>query len=64
MKHPCGNPECYVSTGICDSLTFGRGELDDNGYWEVPCSICARAHERNYPEDGPCWPFIEDTLEE
>lgn len=25
-----------VSTGICDSLTFGYGRLDPNGYWEFP----------------------------
>ena len=25
-----------------------------------PCPICARAHEKAHPEDGPCWPFIEE----
>lgn len=53
----CGNADCKVSTGICDSLTFGRGDLDDNGYWEIPCGPCAREHERRHPDDGPCWPF-------
>lgn len=24
------------STGICESLTCGYGNLDDNGYWEFP----------------------------
>lgn len=56
-KHGCGDPSCGASTGICESLTFGSGELDDNGYWEKPCAPCARDHERLHPEDGRCWPF-------
>ena len=53
----CGNSDCCVSTGIHEGLTFGRGELDDLGYWEIPCGICAREWEEKYPEDAPCWPF-------
>ena len=56
--------ECFVSTGICDSLTFGSGKLDHNGYWEKPCEVCARAHEIRCPEDGPCWPFTEEFRDE
>lgn len=38
---------CSTSTGICGSLTAGQGELDANGYWEVPCIECeARANAR------------------
>ncbi len=37
---PCGNPECSTCTGIDDRLTFGSGELDDNGFWQFPCKIC------------------------
>lgn len=37
----CGNPECSTSTGICGSITHGHGELDDYGYWEFPCFVCA-----------------------
>lgn len=55
--------ECFVSTGIHDGLTFGSGELDEYGYWEFPCHKCAREHEKNYPEDGKCWPFAEDEKE-
>jgi hypothetical protein len=51
---------CKVSRGIHDELTFGEGELDEFGYWEYPCYECARAWERKYPEDGPCWPFTEE----
>ncbi len=53
----CEHEDCKVSSGIHDGLTFGRGELDDNGYWEIPCEICARAYEERYPEGSPCWPF-------
>ena len=54
---PCGNPDCSVSTGIHDGFTFGSGDLDMNGFWEHPCALCARLHEKLYPEDGRCWPF-------
>lgn len=53
----CGNATCAVSTGICDSLTFGQGDLDEYGYWEFPCDPCARDYERRHPENAPCWPF-------
>lgn len=53
----CGNPECCVSTGIHDGLTFGSGKLDYNGFWENPCSVCARGYEKISPKDIPCWPF-------
>ncbi len=52
----CGRMDCGVSTGICGSLTFGRGRLDDYGYWEIPCAPCARATEKAHPEHGTCWP--------
>lgn len=57
MTRPCGDDRCSVSTGIHDGLTFGRGDLDEWGYWSVPCGACAREHEARHPEDGPCWPF-------
>lgn len=25
-----------VSTGICGSITYGYGRLDNNGYWQFP----------------------------
>lgn len=53
---PCGNPKCKASTGIHDGLTFGSGELDDNGYWENPCFKCARAFEAANPGEE-AWPF-------
>jgi hypothetical protein len=53
----CVHPDCGASTGFCDEPTFGRGELDDYGYWQIPCTQCARAWEAAHPEDGACWPF-------
>jgi len=54
----CGNKDCSVSTGICESITFGSGELDELGYWEKPCEECARAFEKSTPKyNGRCWPF-------
>ncbi len=50
---------CFCSTGICGHLTFGSGQLDEWGYWENPCRVCAERNERKRPEDGPCWPFAE-----
>jgi hypothetical protein len=37
-----------VSTGICDSLTYGYGALDNNGYWEfpLPARLCALLDEK------------------
>lgn len=62
--------KCGASTGIHESddsdgtpqnpwgLTFGSGQLDDYGYWEIGCSECARWHE--YEDGVPVgsyWPF-------
>lgn len=57
MARGCGNPDCCVSTGIHEGLTFGSGDLDEYGYWEHPCDPCARLWEKERPQDGPCWPF-------
>jgi len=55
-QRPCGNPDCHVSTSIDEmTLTFGSGELDDWGFWEKPCFVCATAHKRACPEDR-VWP--------
>ena len=59
-KPECGHIDCGISSGIDGSITFGSGLLDENGYWEYPCSVCARAFEEKYPDMvdkyGPCWP--------
>jgi len=36
FERPEGH-DCHVSSGVHDCLTFGTGELDDNGFWENPC---------------------------
>jgi hypothetical protein len=56
----CGNPDCGASSTILETPSFGRGELDPNGFWEFPCAACARAWEKLYPEDE-AWPFREDS---
>ncbi len=62
--------QCSCSTGFHEhpladgspekpwGLTYGSGELDDFGYWEHPCNICARNAEKrdNVPKNS-YWPF-------
>jgi len=61
---PEGHNTCSISTGIHDHLTIGSGKLDDNGFWSIPCPVCARAHEEQFPECGECWPHREEQLKE
>jgi len=60
----CGNRNCRVSTGIDEILTFGRGELDNFGFWSIPCGPCARAAEQfaGVPA-GSYWPHTKEWLE-
>ncbi len=46
----CGNPECAVSSDIVECLTFGSGELSDNGTWEFPCKICEDQFYKDLPK--------------
>lgn len=48
---PCGNPDCSCSTGAHEGITFGHGELDEHGYWEFPCRVCAEAEDKRM-DDG------------
>jgi len=46
-----------------EELTFGRGELGDHGYWEIPCRSCAEAFERENPDmakEYGVWPGPKD----
>lgn len=52
----CGRPECKVSQSIAEQLTFGVGFDFENGFFDEPCELCARAWEKLHPEDAPCWP--------
>ncbi len=55
-KRPCGNPHCGTSTAIDDvTITFGLGWLDDQGFWEIPCAVCAADFKKAHPE-RPVWP--------
>lgn len=65
LSKACGHKDCKASMGICESITFGRGDLDEYGYWEIPCGPCARRFEQLHPEYGVCWPFpLEDSKKE
>jgi hypothetical protein len=59
---PTGHEKCKVSMGMHDFLTFGSGELSPSGFWENPCWKCARAYEKQFPDQGPCWPHKEEDL--
>src|SRR5258708_20805983 len=45
----CSNPNCGISTGFSEELTFGSGELSDWGYWEFPCEECELAWKEMHP---------------
>jgi hypothetical protein len=60
MPGGCGDPDCSASTSVLDFPTFGKGDLDYNGFWEHGCYECARAWERLHPEHAPCWPFTKE----
>lgn len=53
---------CKTSSNVFEILTFGTGKLDEHGFWEHGCYECARAHEQQFPEDGPCWPHTDEDL--
>jgi hypothetical protein len=61
-KHP---DDCGCSTGIHEGITFGRGRLDFNGFWEFPCRPCAVAWDKAHPDDshGPAWPYDDGPYE-
>ena len=40
---------CLCSSGLNGELTFGKGNLSQNGYWQYPCYACARWHEKELP---------------
>jgi hypothetical protein len=59
----CKNPNCKVSSGIDEILTFGSGVLDDLGFWSQPCSICAReAEKKDGVIEGSYWPHTKEWL--
>ncbi len=66
IKRPaCGYPDCGVSSDMEGHFTFGRGKLDDYGYWEHPCHPCARESEKEDGDGEKCWPFdFEQTQQE
>lgn len=63
FERPHGHERCRTSSTIAETMSFGRGDLDENGFWEYGCYECARAWEKQFPQDGPCWPHTKETLE-
>jgi hypothetical protein len=60
----CGHSDCSISSGICEELTFGRGTLDRNGYWEIPCYPCAASFKQRNPDmakEYGVWPEKEEN---
>ena len=55
----CKNTSCCASWGIHEGPTFGRGRLDNYGYWEIPCGECARKWEELNP-GKQAWPFKKE----
>lgn len=56
FRKPCGRKSCGVSTMVDDeTLTFGHGKLDEQGFWEHPCLACAEAWKKEFP-DSRVWP--------
>jgi hypothetical protein len=47
----CGDEKCCTSTGIDGGLTFGQGKLDEYGYWQYPCEICAEDWENRRADE-------------
>lgn len=64
FQRPAGHESCKTSTTIYDALSFGTGELDYYGFWQIPCAECARAWEAQFPGSGPCWPHSAETLKQ
>lgn len=59
----CVNPNCGVSTGITDQLTFGSGRLSIHGFWQFPCLKCAEDFKLWSPGMAArhgVWPNDED----
>jgi hypothetical protein len=59
MTRPCGNDSCCSSTNIADESSYGSGYLDNYGFWEHPCFVCARHYEQ-YPNEA--WPHIGQVI--
>lgn len=52
------NHRCSCSISIADQVTFGSVVLDENGYWEKPCIVCARRYKSKHPDED-VWPMEE-----
>jgi hypothetical protein len=47
----CGRAECHASMSNAETMTYGTGHLDRNGFWQFPCAVCELAnHSRGKSE--------------
>lgn len=46
----CGRAECCASTSIAETMTYGTGQLDANGFWEFLCAVCELANHHREQE--------------
>lgn len=56
------NHKCLTSKSIFGHVTFGTGELDNNGFWEFPCFECAEKYKQENPEED-VWPAAKTPLD-
>ena len=56
----CGNKDCCASSNIAGHASFGSGELDDYGFWEKSCFICARSYETATRKTA--WPYTDEYI--
>ena len=61
MDEQVNHADCCWSSTILETLSVGRGDCDFNGFFAKPCTVCARRHEEEHPEDGAVWPFAANA---
>jgi len=63
MNRLSGHEDCGIAIGISNEPTFGKGILNDYGYWQFPCEKCAREWEKQNPNSGKAWPSSNEDAE-
>ena len=63
LKNGCGNPECKCSSTVMEQMSFGKGRLSCNGFWEFPCWPCAAVWKNEHPQEH-VWPESAERAQE
>lgn len=50
--------KCGISMTICERFSLGQGNLDEFGYWEIPCEECAKEFREELKEKFPNENFL------